>query len=181
MKKYGIMMGRFQPFHFGHQHIVNEIMLDGLIPVILVGSCNEDRDLSRNPLSFEERYMIISRLIPEAIILRTDDNNDWDKWYNDLILTLKYNLPYFAPVSSVFYHNDKDIDRLDFTFNNKQYINTFYTDVFKDNNFDMKKIDFFGKDDFKINVNARDIRSDIEKLKHFLDARTYWILKTLGW
>lgn len=179
--KYGIMMGRFQPWHFGHQHIANEIMLDGLIPVILIGSCNEDRDLNKNPLSFEDRYLIISKIIPEAIIIKTEDNPNWDMWYYDLCSAIKRTIPDFSIDNSVFYHNDKEIDRMNFVFNYKEYKNTFYTDVFKDRGFTMKQIDFFNKEGFKVNANARDIRHNIEEFKHFLDARTYWFLKNKGW
>ena len=45
----------------------------------------------------------------------------------------------------------------------------------------MKQIEFVDRADFKIDSNARDIRSDIEGFKHFLDARIYRVLKSKGW
>jgi len=68
-----------------------------------------------------------------------------------------------------------------FEFNGNTYQNTFYTDIFKDSGFNMKPIEFVDRSDFKIDSNASDIRSDIEGFKHFLDARIYHKLKTLGW
>ena len=40
--KYGIFLGRFAPWHKGHQYVLDQITNDGLEPIILVGSANPD-------------------------------------------------------------------------------------------------------------------------------------------
>lgn len=179
--KYGMMIGRLQPFHFGHQHIINEIMLDGLRPLIVIGSTNDDRDLTKNPLSFDERKELIRKIYPtEVDIIGIPDYNDWTMWFENLIKSIQYNTLKDVDSVTLYYHN-KEVDRATFEYNGKLYENTFYTDIFKDYGFDMKAIEFVNRTDFKIDSNARDIRSDIDGFKHFLDARIYRELKQKGW
>ena len=177
--EYALILGRFQPFHFGHQHIVNEALLDGKKPIILIGSTNEDRDLKNNPLSFEERKEIIETIYPnnEVIILSLNDYLSWDDWFR-VILT-KINLITTSD-NVTFYYFNKEVDRCDFIFNDKEYKNEFYTVLFEDL-YNMKEIDFYKQEGLKVDSNARDIRENIEKFKHFLDARIYWKLKNKGW
>lgn len=53
-----VFIGRFQPFHLGHQRIIDESLTIADRVLILVGSCFEPRSL-RNPWSFEERETMI--------------------------------------------------------------------------------------------------------------------------
>lgn len=57
-KKFGVFIGRFQPFHIGHEHIIREALskVDKLI--VLVGSAKQARD-TRNPFTFKERSDMI--------------------------------------------------------------------------------------------------------------------------
>lgn len=71
MKNNYIYIGRFQPFHNGHLHIINDILeiknenkCDRLI--ILVGSANVARDI-RNPFTFEERKQMIENALAESL------------------------------------------------------------------------------------------------------------------
>ena len=79
------------------------------------------------------------------------------------------------------YSHNKEVDRTSFTFNTKSYDNTFYTDIFVDQGFDLREIEFVKRNDVKIDANARDIRYNIEGMKHLLDSRIYWKLKEWGW
>ena len=56
--KVGVFIGRFQPFHSGHAHVVEQALqkVDHLI--ILVGSAFRARN-TRNPFTFEERKAMI--------------------------------------------------------------------------------------------------------------------------
>lgn len=180
-QKYGLVIGRFQPFHFGHQNIVNEIMLDGLRPLIAIGSINFNRDMGKNPLSFQERKELIQVIYPtEADIIGLYDFNDWTDWFDNVLNTIKYSALVEPSDVTLYYHN-KEVDRTTFTYKGKEYVDKFYTDIFKENGFNMKQIEFVDRADFKIDSNARDIRSDIEGFKHFLDARIYRILKSKNW
>lgn len=181
MQEYGLVIGRFQPFHFGHQNIVNEIMLDGLRPLIAVGSINYNRDITKNPLSFQERKDLIQVIYPtEVDIIGLYDFADWTDWFDNVMNTIKYSA-LVEPENVTLYFHNKEVDRTNFEYRGKVYENTFYTDIFEENGFKMKPIEFVDRKDFKIDSNARDIRSNIEGFKHFLDARIYHKLKTMGW
>ena len=61
MKKdihFGVFIGRFQPLHAGHEHLIRSALekVDRLI--ILIGSANIARDV-RNPFTFDERRAMI--------------------------------------------------------------------------------------------------------------------------
>jgi bifunctional NMN adenylyltransferase/nudix hydrolase len=59
MSKIGVFIGRFQPMHIGHAHVISEALskVDRLI--VLVGSANKARD-PKNPFTYEERRSLIS-------------------------------------------------------------------------------------------------------------------------
>jgi cytidyltransferase-like protein len=59
--KYGLFLGRFQPFHDGHGSIVMDAWNDCEHLVIAIGSSQEERT-KRNPLSFAERAALIRAL-----------------------------------------------------------------------------------------------------------------------
>ena len=179
--QYGLFIGRVQPFHFGHQNIINEIMLDGLRPLVAIGSINFNRDKTKNQLSFQERKELIQIIYPtEVDIIGLYDFIDWTDWFDNVLNTIKYSALVEPSDVTLYYHN-KECDRTSFIYNGKEYTNTFYTDIFKDNGFKMKPIEFVDRSDFKIDSNARDIRDDIDAFKHFLDARIYHKLKGMGW
>jgi cytidyltransferase-like protein len=56
--KYGLFLGRFQPFHDGHGSIVMDAWNDCEHLIIAIGSSQEKRT-KRNPLSFAERALLI--------------------------------------------------------------------------------------------------------------------------
>jgi cytidyltransferase-like protein len=180
--RYGVYIGRFQPLHLGHQAVINEILLDGLIPLIVLGSSNEDRNKEKNPLSFKERVELIDLVYPETDIhfISSYDYPNWTDWYNELGYLIIDGTKRHKD-ELIIYYNEKEADRCSFECNNKTYKNTFYTDIFKDEDFKMKKIKFPSYDDIYINANARDIRANLEDKKHLLDARVYKKLKEWGW
>jgi len=181
-RKFGLMLGRFQPFHFGHQNIVNEILLDGLIPVIVIGSINADRDKDKNPLSFDERAELIRTIYPnnEVIIVGVNDHNSWDSWMEDIKSSI-WDEGCTKKDTTLYFHN-KEVDRHKrFTFDGNEFTDEFYTKIFEVEGFKMKPIEFVDRTDFKIQADGRDIRHNIEGFKHFLDGRIYNKLKEIGW
>ena len=193
MKKFGLFIGRCQPFHKGHIEIINEILLAGLIPIIVLGSSNDDRDKSKNPLTYAQRKELIRLVFPNTpiVFIRGIDYDSWDKWYwnlmNSIEDTIKYefDLKYnteddFINSITLFSHN-KEVDRTTFEWNNKVWENTFYTDIFEFMKFQIRQIQFVKRTDVKIDANARDIRDNLERMKHLLDARCYHKLKEWGW
>jgi len=179
--QYGMMVGRFQPFHFGHQNVVNEIILSGKKPLIAIGSINDDRNKDKNPLSFKERKALIELIYPnnEVEIIGIQDMKSWDDWMDNTISVITGHKIDINNVT-LFYHN-KDIDRQDFSYRGKDYKNLFYTTMFEIENIKMTPIEFVDRTDFKIEANGRDIRHNLDGFKHFLDGRIYWELKRKGW
>ena len=178
-QEYGIVIGRFQPFHFGHQHIINEIILDGRKPIVILGDDN-GKDKKKNPLSFEQRKILIEQVFPgECYIIQQFDNEDWNIWFNEVVEKVsKISDPKY---SYLYYHN-KECDRYDyFECNGKEYFNEFYTAVYKDAGINLREVEFVKRSDIHIDADARNIRDDFEDFKHLLDGRNYWQLKKWGW
>lgn len=86
-----VFIGRFQPFHLGHKHVIETALQMAKNVIVLIGSSNSSRN-SRNPFTFEERKQMIldsfegknpnactfERRIPGLSILSLDDYT-----YND--------------------------------------------------------------------------------------------------
>lgn len=187
MKNYGLIIMRAQPFHIGHQQIINEILLDGRVPIIVYGSSNDNRDMNKNPLTAEQRSILVDKVYPYTYIqsVKSNDHDDWSVWFVELLQNIVDTLNYL-PLSElkdniVVYHTNKDVDRGTFEAFGKTYENTWYTDIFKDQGFELKHSTFNEHPDLQINANARDIRRHLEDNKHLLDARVYHQLKAWGW
>jgi len=87
MKKYGILIGRFQPIHLAHQSIINEILHDGLTPLVFIGSCNKQNE--KNPFSYIERVKMIHEIYGEQVVtLPLPDNPSDEAWSEYLLLLL---------------------------------------------------------------------------------------------
>ena len=86
MKK-GLILGRFQPFHLGHLNVVQEVMNEGLLPIIGIGSSEEGNTLN-NPFTSQERIamikLILDELGTEYEICEIPDINDNDKYVSHL-------------------------------------------------------------------------------------------------
>lgn len=64
---FGVFIGRFQPLHIGHEHVIRQALekVDKLI--ILVGSANIARN-PKNPFTYEERRQMIASAFPYEIV-----------------------------------------------------------------------------------------------------------------
>ena len=173
--QYGVFIGRCQPFHLGHQAVINEIMLSGRIPIIVLGSI--DKHDEKNPLSYEQRKEIINTVFcsKDVIITGLEDQDNWDDWMNN-IQDVLFQKDRTKENVTLFYHN-KEVDRQDFEYKGEKYKQGFYTDMFDIEGIQRREIEFVDRKDFKIDSNGRDIRHNIEGFKHFLDARVYWKLR----
>lgn len=64
---YGVFIGRFQPLHIGHEHVIRQALAQVDRLIVLVGSSNQARD-TRNPFTYDERRrMLQSAFGPEVI------------------------------------------------------------------------------------------------------------------
>lgn len=81
----GIVLGRFQPFHKGHEHLVLQALDEFLDVTIAVGSSQEEWT-TNNPFSFQERKSMIEawaieKSLNERItIVGIEDINDPPNW-----------------------------------------------------------------------------------------------------
>lgn len=78
----GVYIGRFQPFHFGHRHIVIRALKQVRLLTILVGSSCVPRSYF-NPFTFEERKAMILASLPEELRGRVLVQPLLDMTYND--------------------------------------------------------------------------------------------------
>lgn len=86
----GLVLGRFQPFHKGHQHLIDKALEECETLVIAVGSANMQDE--KNPFTFEERREKIQEALSQtayggriAAVVPLDDNPDDDVWLRELL------------------------------------------------------------------------------------------------
>lgn len=67
MSKYkcGLYIGRFQPLHIGHTHIINKMLDECDTAIIAIGSAQES-GTKRNPFSYAYRHGLITDVYPYA-------------------------------------------------------------------------------------------------------------------
>lgn len=65
-RKYLAFIGRFQPFHLGHKHVVDEALKQAAHVVVLIGSADTARSM-RNPFTFSERRDMIAGVYSDEV------------------------------------------------------------------------------------------------------------------
>ncbi len=93
---YLIFIGRFQPFHIGHQAVVKKALEHANRVIILVGSSYQPRSV-RNPWTFDERKEFIcqsfaSEVFERLIILPLVDLYNDSKWVKLVETTVAENI-----------------------------------------------------------------------------------------
>jgi len=88
MKKILLIIGRFQPFHLGHLHIIKKYSQKGFFIKIVIGSTQKSHE-KKNPFTKDEREdMILLSLKANKIknykIYNVPDHNDDEKWIKGL-------------------------------------------------------------------------------------------------
>ncbi len=81
---YAVLIGRFQPFHFGHQRLVEHALRTAARVVIVVGSDKQHRSV-KNPFTFEERERMIRATLRGSEQARVSVVGVPDSPYNDSI------------------------------------------------------------------------------------------------
>lgn len=82
--QYAVLIGRFQPFHFGHQRLVEQALRTADRVIIVVGSDKQHRSV-KNPFTFEERERMIRGVLRNSEQGRTSVIGVPDSPYNDSI------------------------------------------------------------------------------------------------
>ncbi len=63
---FGVFVGRFQPLHVGHEHVVRQALLQTKHLIVLIGSANVARD-TRNPFTYAERSAMFASVFPREV------------------------------------------------------------------------------------------------------------------
>lgn len=106
--QYGILIGRFQPLHNGHQTIIDEIIDDGLIPIIFIGSSNRKNE--RNPLSYEQRVSLFQIAYHGILTFPLPDRRMDGDWVIQIANILSSVNIGFNQCKLYFYGKDGDFD-----------------------------------------------------------------------
>src|SRR5262245_52975 len=69
---YLVFVGRFQPLHNGHVHVINEALKHARKVIVLVGSSNVARS-PRNPFTYDERRTMIESAARRGEIAAASD------------------------------------------------------------------------------------------------------------
>lgn len=70
MKKYktGVVLGRFEPLHRGHVHVIEEALILCEKVLVLIGS-SQERRTPCNPFSYEERENFFRKVFQDKILI----------------------------------------------------------------------------------------------------------------
>ncbi|MES2155248.1 MAG: adenylyltransferase/cytidyltransferase family protein [bacterium] len=80
----GLVVGRFQPLHIGHVHLIQQAREQCGTVVIAVGSTNAKPN-ARNPFSFEERKAMLQAVFPGVPVFAVPDIHDREAWVAHLL------------------------------------------------------------------------------------------------
>lgn len=160
---FGVYIGRFQPFHIGHQLVINEIIANAHIPLILIGSANES-GTKKNPLTSSERQQLImldnSFSISPYNFRHIPDFQTDEEWVTHLREVI--------PADSVIYYYRKDEDVSE---------GVHYIDLLKPY-YEVKHTTYNDKLCFPV-LSATKIRENLEEHKHYLSGNVYNSVKYL--
>ncbi|RZI96904.1 MAG: bifunctional nicotinamide-nucleotide adenylyltransferase/Nudix hydroxylase [Variovorax sp.] len=82
--QYAIVIGRFQPVHFGHQRLIEEGLRAAERVIVVVGSDRKPRSV-KNPFTFDERERMVRASLRGAEQMRVSVIGVGDSPYNDQI------------------------------------------------------------------------------------------------
>ena len=106
MKK-GLILGRFQPFHFGHLKLIESIVNDKVLPLICIGSAQYSYTID-NPFTVKERKEMIMAVLQslncEYEIFEIPDINNYDLYVS--------HLETFVPIFDQIYSGNPIVQRL---------------------------------------------------------------------
>ncbi|MDY6776575.1 MAG: nicotinamide-nucleotide adenylyltransferase [Candidatus Nanohaloarchaea archaeon] len=85
-----VFVGRFQPFHLGHLHAVEDAE-ERYDLVLAVGSSNKERT-RENPLTFEERKKVLDNCLEKPEIVGLEDRDDNSEWMDQVEEELDFDV-----------------------------------------------------------------------------------------
>lgn len=159
----GYLIGRFQPFHLGHQSIIDKIISDGLTPHILVG-VPKTRD-HRHPFN----SMQVKKMVQFTNNIEVDFLEDRD---NDLDWSLDIYDRIGGSGDIIYYHRKKQDVKPLYPQRLLSTETTHYMDAFT-----YMGVVEVGMD---IKINATDIRHDLEGNKQYLNNSVYEYIRYIN-
>lgn len=78
-----LYLGRFQPLHKGHHHVVSSLKEDNSL-VVGIGSSDRHHE-QKNPLNFFERYRVLKNCFPELEIIAVPDRETDPVWTRQIL------------------------------------------------------------------------------------------------
>ena len=93
-KKYktALTIMRAQPFHLGHERIINQMLDESETVYVLIGSSQECRT-DRNPFTYAERKQMIENVFGQTdriVIKPIADLGDYSRWANYIVTNLGF-------------------------------------------------------------------------------------------
>lgn len=111
---YAVFIGRFQPFHVGHYHVVTEALKIAKEVILVIGSHDRPRDI-RNPFTTQERIEIIkstgldmSRIHISPQVDHTYNDDRWIASIQSSVETIIFEKYNPDPVNVCMIGYDKD-------------------------------------------------------------------------
>lgn len=84
----GLVIGRFQPLHKGHEAVIRLAIEDCVHVVVGIGSSNAQQSV-QNPFSFEERKRMIESVFGTTVeVVAVPDIHDPPNWVDHVLRTL---------------------------------------------------------------------------------------------
>ncbi len=144
--RYAIVIGRFQPFHFGHQRLVEEALRSAERVIVVVGSARQPRSV-KNPFTLDERERMVRSSLASNEQLRVSFIGVGDSPYNEQIWIASTQ----AAVDRLIAHDGADPQRAKVALvGHLKDASSYYLKLFP-------KWDFAGHDSVD-SLNATDVR-----------------------
>ena len=129
MKKRGLFIGRFQPFHLGHYHVIEQALSDVEELIIAVGSAQLSYTLT-NPFTAGERLVMIRRAL-------FDYKLPLKRFWIIPIEDINNNSLWVSYVRSV-------VPKFDIVYSNNSLVRTLFTDA----NYEVKQIPLIKRNEY---------------------------------
>lgn len=118
----GVYVGRFSPFHLGHESVIRAMITDvGLEKILIVVGSASEFGTDRNPYSYKERRTFIRSVFSNIKIVPISDVADDDIWFQQLddlvdsVFPEKLNVVYYSGSidDSKYYPRDRTVKIID--------------------------------------------------------------------
>ncbi|MCD6484216.1 MAG: nicotinamide-nucleotide adenylyltransferase [Candidatus Odinarchaeota archaeon] len=160
MKKRGLFIGRFQPFHLGHYHVIKQALNDVEELIIAVGSAQLSYTLT-NPFTAGERLVMIRLAI-------LNYNLPLNRFWIVPIEDINNNSLWVSYVKSL-------VPRFDIVYSNNSLVRTLFTDA----NYEVKQIPLVKRTEYSATY-IRELMLNGKKWEHLVPPAVADYLKEIN-